>query len=412
MDTNTYVAAVKKLAQNESLSCYHPFRVQLSIGHPCSCDCIESGYERNTCSTCVKCPRCYTQWDPDTMSTHGTHGSKGNYENFPDVYIADIFFKPWCTRLPGGTALIGPYDFKHGSATLVMNEDEALAGLDALESEFPLMRAWISLYPVHIALYARWIRMAARLGDWMTRRSLYFTAGGAYAEFAQTLSRADINKTHLYCQGGRLDRPIEALEGEWNLPYFLHVRDAFCVSVGLTNPDLYVTAWLAEVGTGAVVSLIELFGRIWAANARHWAMLEGECFYYYAPRNALGRIAHTHDGRRITQLKHWHNYATTAQMWHSARTSDGCGLCRLAAPFETSRGHDWPFGFYERMLAYADRIRRRRLWGVLFCAARLLSKARAVRYVPGIGSAYKEAEVRFLDLSSSSGLTPASPTSW
>jgi hypothetical protein len=390
-----YVERVKKLAQDESQSCHHPFRVQLSQGHPDTCTCIQSGYERNTCGACVKCRICHTQWKPESMTAHATHGPKGDYEKFPDVYIADVFFKPWFTRQPGGTALIGPYDFKHGCAKLVMTEDESLAGLDALEAEFPLMRAWIGLYPIHIALYARWIRMASRLGEWMSRRSLYFTAGGPYCEMSQTLTRYDINSTYLYCQGNRVDKPIEALEGSWNLPYFLHVRDAFCVSVGLTNPDMYITTWLGELPTGAVREFTELFGRIWASNTRHWAMLEGECFYYYAPRNVLGRVAHTYDGQRITQLKHWHNYDMRARSSHSVRTSSGCGLCRSAGTGVGDSGRDWPPGIYERVLAYADRVRRRRLWGVLFCAARLLPKARAVRYVPGIGSAYKKAAAEF-----------------
>jgi hypothetical protein len=329
------------------------------------------------------------------MAAYATHGPKGDFENFPEVYIADVFFKPWFSRLPGGPALIGPYDFKHGMSKLMISEDEALAGLDALEAEFPLMRAWITLYPIHIVLYARWLRMAARLGDWMSRRSLYFTAGGPYCEMAQTLTRNTIQNTHLYGQGNRLDRPIEAMEGEWNLPYFLHIRDAFCVSVGTTNPDSYITAWLGELPTGALSEYIETLGQIWAANTRHWAMLEGECFYYYAPRNAIGRVAHTYDGQRITELKYWHNYSKNAQIWHSERTSSGCRLCKSRQYVNDTVGRNWPLGRYEKVLAHADKVRRRRLWGVFFCAARLFPKARAVHYIPGIGSAYKEAATRF-----------------
>jgi hypothetical protein len=392
-DTNAageeeYVPAVIRLARTGSQSCRHPFRIQLSMGHgAASCPCITSGYERNTCGTCVCCPRCLEQWKPDTMP-RAPHGPTGDYDRFPDVYIADVFYKPWYRR----TA------YADGAVAACMTEDAALAGLDALERAYPTVAAWITLYPIHVALYMKWTRMAARLAGWMTRRALYFTPGGVYAHMSMHLTRADIAETPMYNHGDQFAR--EALEGDHNIAYFLHARDSQYSNINLSNVDLFISRWLQQCKDASVKEeLIQLFGYIWASSTRHWCVLEGESFYSDTVRRALRRVAHNSSGvATIMRIAHWQRVDQRGYLWHSTRTQ--CGMCRLHAD-ETARNaamfrpNEGAASAYERVLVYADALRRRRLWGVLFCAARLLSKARAVHYVPGIGSAYKEAAARF-----------------
>lgn len=391
VDVATYVAKVKECARKISFLCSHPLRIQLSAGHVSACTCTCTGYERKTCGQCITCPRCLEQWQPETMR-HAPHGNKGNYDNFPEVYIADVFYKPWYMQKTGYAILL-PFDFKHGAAESCISEDIVMAGLDILEDEFPNMKAWITLYPIHIALYQQWKRVARRLAEWMTRRMLYFTPGGHYAELAQTLSCTDN-------QGNQFDRPIEALEGEHNLPYFLHFRDSYYSTIKLTNPDLYITYWMRDVCDTELDRLVELFGYIWASNTRHWCTIEGESFYSESVRSVLGRVAHCTNDTIITRVNHWQRLDRSCRVWHSMRTR--CQLCRRGCPDE-SVSHLIRYAGtspYERVLAYADSLRRRRHWGVLFCAARLLPKARAVRFVPGIGSVYKDAAARYLAESS------------
>ena len=397
VDLETYVDNVKECAQNTSQACSHPLRIQLSAGHTVSCPCIQSGYERNTCGRCITCPRCLEQWQPETMH-HAPHGSKGNYVNFPEIYIADVFYKPWYKQKTG-YAIILPFDFKHGAAESCVSEDIVMAGLDVLEHDFPGMKAWITLYPIHIALYLQWKRVARRLAEWMTRRSMYFAPGGQYAEFAQTLLRTDIQGIPIYNQGNQFDHPVEALEGEHNLPYFLHFRDSYYSNIKLTNPDTWITYWMRDACAEDLSELIEFFGYIWASNSRQWCTIEGESFYSESVRNVLCRVAHSGSGATIIRVNHWQRLDRSCHIWHSLRTQ--CRLCRRDEYVSNLIRFDSASTPYERVLAYADGLRRRRHWGVLFCAARLLPKARAVRFVPGIGSVYKEAESRFLAVGSS-----------
>lgn len=322
---------------------------------------------------------------------HAPHGSKGDYDKFPDVYIADSFYKPWYKQKTG-YAIVLPYDFEHRASEMCMTEELALAGLDALEIEFPHMKAWITLYPIHVALYMRWTRMASRLATWMTQRMMYFTPGGVYADMAQTLSRDDILKTPLYHNNGEFDRPLEALEGECNLPYFLHVRDAYYTGIGVSNPDLFISHIMRDVSGVELDNLVEVLGYIWASNSRHWCMIEGESFYNESVRRVLLRVAHGVNGSVITRINHWQRFERRCYSWHSTRTQ--CRLCP-AQPSQMMFRVGMEPSPYTRVLLCADLLRRRRLWGVLFCAARLVPKARAVRFVPGIGSEYKEAAVRF-----------------
>lgn len=398
----TYVAEVKECARKTSQFCSHPLRIQLSAGHTVSCPCIQSGYERNTCGQCITCPRCLVQWQPESM-THAPHGNKGNYENFPEIYIADVFYKPWYKQKTG-YAIVLPYDFEHNASEQCMTEDVALAGLDILEAEFPHMKAWITLYPVHVALYLRWMRMAARLGTWMTRRMMYFTPGGTFASMAQSLTHDDITTTSLYHNRGEFDRPVEALEGDWNLPYFLHVRDSYYIGLGVSNPDLFISHVMRNMSGTELENFVESFGYIWASNSRHWCMVEGESFYNESVRRVLQRVAHGPNGSVITRINHWQRFERRCYSWHSTRTQ--CRLCRVgSAPHGNTQPAQMMLRVgleaspYTRVLAYADLLRRRRLWGVVFCAARLFPKARAVRFVPGIGSAYKEAAMRFEEAS-------------
>lgn len=330
---------------------------------------------------------------------HAPHTSKGDYDKFPDVYIADSFYKPWYKQKTG-YAIVLPYDFEHHASEQCMTEELALAGLDALEVEFPHMKAWITLYPLHVALYMGWMCIAARLGTWMTRRMMYFTPGGVYADMAQTLTRDDILKTALYHNNGEFDRPLEALEGDWNLPYFLHVRDAYYIGIGVSNPDLFISHIMRDMSGVELDNLIEVLGYIWASNSRHWCMIEGESFYNESVRRVLLRVAHGVNGSVITRINHWQRFERRCYSWHSTRTQ--CRLCRAGLTLHANTHPSrmmLKFGMesspYMRVLMYADLLRRRRLWGVLFCAARLVPKARAVRYIPGIGSAYKEAAARF-----------------
>lgn len=295
--------------------------------------------------------------------------------------IADIFYKPWFVRSPHlHYAVVLPFDFEYNGAFACMNEDEVLAGLDDLEHEFPPIKAWITLYPIHIALYMKWQRVARRLGEWMTRRMMYFTPGGEYSDQSQSIYECE----------HPIDEPCEAF-GECNLPQFLRSRDILYSNIVLTNADLFIKRWLETTYDHTErESLIELFGYIWASNSMYWCKLEGQSFYSDYVRNILRMVAHTKNYTTIMRLKHWQNYDKRQLLVHTGYTK-----CRFCPSSIESNITISTITDFERVLEYAFRLRARRLRGLFFCAARLIPKARAVRYVPGIGSYYKEAAAQF-----------------
>jgi hypothetical protein len=415
MTPEKYIEAVVAAAQKEAGICFNNWRSYLSnkntkTGNNCAvdrCQC-KSG---DNCK-CIVCPRCSTDnmlgfGRPFTLKYNHEqpfviHGPAGDYDALPEVYLGMTMTKPWTTKQD---------PFMHDllkEGTMLMTEDEILAGISALLEKYPRVAAWISMKPLRIALLARMRRLIPVITELLERRALWFLTDAPFEGFSETLTEYDIS----YCNP-RLDLPPSSLIGAHNIPLFLRQQDYGSSTMNINHA---VHNWVDNLPKPDS-ALFEIVGRALACNATQ--MREMECCSmngYPELVKFISCISHCQkkDGRMCHTLRD--NYDTpfardaTFIMYHTLSTR--CPHCPLASKCD----HDILYGNtckncvpdvpvsslaikpYECVIANVVAIRRRRLRGVFYCAAVLIGKAREMHYRPGIGSVFTTAMADFYAL--------------
>lgn len=403
-----YVNTVEELGRSAAEPCNNSFRRFLSIrqlmhykdprlsrcyGDPNECKTwlnIRSTFSpsgnRCFCGDCMKCKKCDTLifWSAK-QTPNSIHSNVGNYEFWPEAYIANELHKPWfILKYPTNYAAPSPSDFMPGLYTELMTEQEALNGFDELVEKYPNIKVWIPLSTLHIAIYMKWNRMARKIAECIERRMESFTPSGPYYHLSESWTRDHI--VHCY------DKMREAREGDINYPKYIYGRDEEYIRRSFTNPCMFMKQCIESALPDTKKELIELYGYIWSVSSAYWAYLEKESFYNDSIRHIFCTVLHANETTQMRITRHWPNTTKLPNddiLQHTSRTRcRRCNHVTLQQPGE-------PVTEYHHVLAYAYQLRQRRFWGVLFCAARLIAKARAVHFVPGIGSAYKLAAAEF-----------------
>jgi hypothetical protein len=286
-----------------------------------------------------------------------------------------------------------------------MTEEEILAGLKAVLEKYPNIIAWISMEPLYYACLARMPSVIALLTQWMERRNSFFTPAGEYAWMA----RAGMNYTDSdLAIGLRLDLPPIAREGEHNIPYYLVNKDFEAGDINLAHA-IHSILMLKETPA----EFVGIYARALASNTKMWQSIECASMNNYPIlSNFIRCISHCvkKDETKITITpQRWAGNTPVVHelparlVWHTLGTR--CSLCVL----DTHEGHTQycdtclpatpvdpvPKSPYETAIAEAAAIRRRRLRGILRCAAILVGKARLIHFVPPFGQKYLEAKARF-----------------
>jgi hypothetical protein len=339
------------------------------------------------CGECMKCPKCGDFWS-STQTPNAIHSNVGNYEFWPDVYIANELHKPWYElKRPTHYASPVPSDFIPGLYTELMTEEEALHSFHELLETYPNTKPWIPLSTLHIALYLKWDRMARKLAECIERRMDFFTPSGPYVHLSESWTRDQIVQF-------QFNKNMEAREGMHNYPIYIYANDIAYLSRTFTNPCTFMISCIDSAPERRMERL-EFYGSIWSVSSAYWANLEKESLFNESIRRIFCIVMHINGATQMSVSRHWPNIMKRpfeSVISHTSRTR--CQLCNdstLQQPGE-------PVTTYQNVLSYAYRLRQRRFWGVLVCAVRLIVKARAVHFVPGIGSAYKAAAAEFMNL--------------
>jgi hypothetical protein len=292
---------------------------------------------------------------------------------------------------------------------MLMTEDEILAGVAALLEKYPRVAAWISMKPLRIALLARIQRLIHVITELLERRASWFLPGAPFEEFSETITEKDIS---YWSYHQRLDLPPSSLVGPHNIPLFLRQQDYGSSTININHA---VRDWVENL-TKPDSALFEMLGRAFACNAVQ--MREMECCSmngYPEFTKFIGCISHCEkDGRMRHILRNQYETPFVKDenfiLYHTLSTR--CTHCPVASKcdHENMYGNtcrncipDVPVASlaikpYECVIANVVAIRRRRLRGVLYCAAVLIGKAREMHYRPGIGSAFKAAMADFYSL--------------
>lgn len=209
----------------------------------------------------------------------------------------------------------------------------------------------------------------------------------------------------------RLDLPPIVRDGPHNIPVYLSRMDFQGSSINLAHGVEYILEKVKS--TQDPYKLASIYARAFASNAKFWQTLECSSMNNYRVLSSfIACISHCEkqDGKVITtKPDRWVGSTPFVQeepkrlIWHTLKTrcymcvldtheghSRYCGLCLPTEPTEPT-----PKTPYECVIAEAINIRRRRLRGVLRCAAILVGKARQIHYMPPFGQYYLEAKQRF-----------------
>ena len=404
MTPEEYIARVEALGREASGSCWGSnWREYLENIYVKDGELqIRTECTHTDCKTCVPCKRCGKLYDSTIKFSR--HGSAGDFENWPEVYIAEVLHEPWYNSeiirdRPYSLDLLEP-------GALVMIEEDIVNGLNTLLAKYPNLIAWVSMEPIYYACLARMPRLIALLTDWMERRNTFFTPSGEYG----WMSRSGENYTDWDIWGGiRLDLPPIARDGEHNIPNFLIHADFRTGDINLAHGIRYVLEKTNEPHT-----LAPIYARALASNTKFWQSLECASMNNYETLSKfIACISHWKkaDGTVVTiKPDRWGGSTPmtdsehpTQLVWHTLKTrclfcvldtheghTEYCSTCLPTVPIEPIAKTP-----YECVIAGAAAIRRRRLRGVFRCAAILVGKARQLHYMPPCGQYYLEAKAHF-----------------
>lgn len=393
MNATKYVETLEKLGKESSSNCYAGvWRECLESLHtPDGTRLVDTECCHTDCKTCIPCEQCGCKYDPSFKFSR--HGPSANYEKWSEVYIAKNLHVPWYSstvikHTPYQIELLEP-------DAMVMIEDDIIDGLYALQTKYPNVVAWLTMEPLQYACLARMPKLVSLLTDWMERRNSFFTPSGEYAWMAGT---NDSSKHYEF--ETRLDLPPIAHDGPHNIPAYLSRMDFLGSSINLAHGVEYILEKVKSTQDPYMLSSI--YARAFASNTKFWQTLECSSMNNYRVLSSfIACISHyeKQDGRVITtKPDRWGGSTPFVQeepkrlVWHTLKTR--CSLCIL----DTHEGHTGYCGSclhavptepiakspYECVIAEAVAIRRRRLRGVLRCAAILVGKARQLHYMPPV----------------------------
>jgi hypothetical protein len=401
MTPEEYIVAVEEIAKKNANNCWNQWRETLAEKY--GKEEIHANLEERP--ICSRCEFSYIS------GPHCIHGKDGDYENFPEIYLADALTNPWHDHK--NKYMVYMYDLiRENAKYMKMTEDEICEGLLAILEKYPRIGAFVSYNLLYVAIIARMPRVITLVTEWLERRNSWFTPGAEFEAMTETLL-PDPMKWET-----RLDLPPIAREGQHNIPKYIQLQDW---SASTTNTDHAIQNWVDGPvdekcpKTPWTEETIEILARALAANTAQWRTVECSSMNAYPVMTTfVGCVCHCvgDDGKQIDILPQMRHLSTPIArdyqkiVWHTVRSR--CALC----PGEDHEGHSrWrgscysclpdvicepiPMKPFERVVAKAVAIRRRRLRGVFWCSAVLVGRARQMHYRPGIGSAFKEAQSDF-----------------
>jgi hypothetical protein len=309
-------------------------------------------------------------------------------ELLPEQLFAEYLLTPVLEQ-NNSLYIINYHDIYHDRITIT--QQETINAILYIIDLYPNIKAWINLKHLQFVLCLEWFQLLEILLDIIEKRNLYFTPSGIYYNLSRTCINVYQDTQHYRCN--RHDVPLEHTEGQYNIPYYLVSLDNYASTINNDTTILYI---LHKYNNDTnIYNLCKRF----SANTSQWLIQECEAFHRSEQYNTIGMICHTTTNDENKNDDDYYYNKLKCHTWHTKLTKDKCKLCNLSTKpknkylFNTNTNTS--SNRYEQFIYDTMMLRRKRLYGILYCASVLIGKARLIKYKPGIGSKYFEAMAHF-----------------
>lgn len=347
-----------------------------------------------------KCNKCNMTCYIIDNDFNNIHSNFGDFENHKEVYLAEKLLQP-IIKMNNKDIIITYHDINKSKITIT--EQEVIDAIEYIIELFPNIKAWITLKHLQYALCLEWFELLNYLLEIIEKRNLYFTPSGFYYNFSKNYE--NIFRRRNYGQFIPLyhNIPIEHTEGEYNIPLYLKWEDNYASTINNDTTIRYILDKYSKViNYNRIYNLCKRF----SANTQQWLIHECESFHRNEQCKVIRMLVHKIENENTKKKLHepydyiWHTELTNCKLCNDSKietiySTDSTNLDNYLLYTDMKLTKYDVKNKYEMFIYDTMMLRRKRLRGILYCAAVLVGKARLIKFLPGVGSKYFEAMRNF-----------------